>query len=163
MKRNIRVLCALVIAAGAGACSSAFRGVFEEPVVRLAGLQVNGIGLTGGSLLARFEIENPNSFGLETDRVQYKVEILDRARNDSTWLPLTDGVIEDNIEVGGNERKTIELPIEFSFRDFGTAFRSILDRGTVTYRVTGTVDVEAPLRRKVSFRKEDVASLGSIR
>ncbi|HEX6694874.1 MAG TPA: LEA type 2 family protein [Longimicrobiales bacterium] len=158
-----RIIIAVVLAAGVTACSSAFRGVFEEPTVRLDGIQVNGLGLTGGSLIARFEIENPNSFGLETDRVDYTVEILDRTRSDSTWMPLTKGVIDDNIRVGGNERKTLELPIEFSFRDFGPAFRAILDRGTVTYRVTGEVAVEEPLRRTVKFRKQDVASLATIR
>ena len=163
MKKQIRIVSALVLMAGTTACASAFRGVFEEPVVRLDGIQVSGLGLTGGSLIARFEIENPNGFGLETDKVDYTVEILDRARSDSTWLPLTKGVIDDNIRVGGNERKTIELPIEFSFRDFGPAFRAILDRGTVTYRVSGTVDVEEPLRRTVKFRKQDVASLATIR
>jgi LEA14-like dessication related protein len=161
--KQLRTIIAVVLAAGAAACSSAFRGVFEEPTVRLDGIQVNGLGLTGGSLIARFEIENPNGFGLETDRVDYTVEILDRTRSDSTWIPLTKGVIDDNIRVGGNERKTLELPIEFSFRDFGPAFRAILDRGTVTYRVTGEVDVEEPLRRTVKFRKQDIASLATIR
>jgi LEA14-like dessication related protein len=150
---------AIIALSGLTGCSHAFR----EPVVRLASVVPNGIGLRGGSLTAQLEVRNPNRFGLRTDNVSYRFEILDSNKSDTSWVPVTSGSIDKNLEVGSGDRTIIEIPIEFRYEDFGPAMRSVIDRGSFKYRVTGSVDLLEPLKRTIPFKKTDTFSLAVLR
>ncbi len=157
--RMIPVAALAAVALGAAGCSSAFR----EPEVNLLRVVPNGIGLRGGSVEVQLEVENPNSFGLKTDKITYNFEVLDSNRSDTSWVSVSKGVIDKVLEVGGRDRTIIEIPIDFKYDDFGTAARSIMDRGSFRYRITGSVDLREPLRRTVPFRKIDTFSLSILR
>src|SRR5690242_10377319 len=106
MKRFLRIIPVAALAfTGLAGCSSAFR----QPEVQLVGVQPGGIGLRGGSLVARVEVHNPNSFGLKTESVAYNFEILDSSKSDTTWVPVTKGTIDKPLEVGGGDRTIVEI------------------------------------------------------
>jgi LEA14-like dessication related protein len=157
----------LTAVALAGAAATACSHAFRAPEVRLVKVQPNGIGLTGGSLTAQLEVDNPNSFGLRTQSIVYSFEILDTSRGssagDSAWIGVTKGVIDKPLEFNGGEKTLVEIPIEFAYSDFGPAARSMLDRGTFRYRFTGTVELTEPVHRTVPFRKQDTFSLSIFR
>lgn len=163
MKRTLRLVPMAALAFTAltalGGCSRAFR----EPEVTLANLVTGGFGLKGGSVVAQLEVRNPNSFTLSTRSIDYKFEVLDATKSDTSWVPVTKGVIDKEIRVGGNDKTIVEIPIEFNYSDFGAVSRSIMDRGSFRYRVTGSVDLRDPIKRTIPFRKQDTFSLATIR
>jgi LEA14-like dessication related protein len=160
MKRTLRLVpvAALALTVLAG-CSHAFR----EPQVTLANLVTGGFGLKGGSVVAQLEVKNPNPFTLSTRSIDYQFEVLDATKSDTSWVSVTKGVIDKEIRVGGNDRTIVEIPIDFNYSDFGAVSRSIMDRGSFRYRVTGSVDLRDPIKRTIPFRKQDTFSLATIR
>jgi LEA14-like dessication related protein len=162
MIRTLRLIpaTAIVIASLAGtACSHAFR----EPEVNLLRVTPNGIGLRGGSVAVQLEVHNPNHFGLKTERINYNFEVLDNTKSDSSWVSVSKGVIDKTLEVGSGDRTIVEIPIDFRYDDFGAAARSIMDRGSFRYRVSGDVQLREPLNRLIPFRKTDTFTVGLIR
>ncbi len=53
--------------------------------------------------------------------------------------------------------------MDFKYDDFGAAARSIMDRGSFRYRISGNVDLREPLRRTIPFRKTDTFNLSILR
>ena len=155
--RRIRTLalCALL-----AACSS----VFRQSDVRLEGVRLGGIGLSGGTVVALLHVENPNSYGLEARAFSYDLQLrnLD-ADDDDAWVPLAAGTIERALQVAGHSETVLEIPIEFRYSDLGPAVRSLLDRGTFDYRVSGQVAVTEPVTRMVPFRKTGKVTLQGVR
>lgn len=152
--RAAAVLALLVL----GACSH----VFERPEVRLESVGVRGIGLRGATLVAQLHVDNPNSFDLKTRSLTYNLELQDPQHTD-TYMPLTQGTIDERIEVRGNSAKIIEIPFEFNYSDLGPAVKALLDRGTFNYRVSGRLEVQEPMSRSVPFRKTGQVSMSGVK
>ena len=151
--------CAIVAAALLlGACSSAIR----SPEITLASIDVAGIGLRGATLVANLDIENPNSFDIETDSIVYELEAANPSEAGS-YTRVTQGALTQRIKVNDNDRTRVEIPIEFTYSSLSGAMRSIMDRGTFNYRVRGTAFVREPLRRTVPFTKTGNLSLAGAR
>ncbi len=160
MTKLLRLIPVAALALGSlTACSSAFR----EPEVNLLKVVPNGIGLRGGSVTVQLEVHNRNRFGLRTEKVDYHFEVLDNSKSEETWVSVSKGVIDKSLEVGSGDRTIVEIPVDFKYDDFGTAARSIMDRGSFRYRISGNVDLREPLRRTVPFRKTDTFNLSILR
>lgn len=124
-------------AAGLGGCASLGRRVFDEPVVTFRNVQVNGLGLTGGSLDVVLSVYNPNGFRLDATRLTYRVLV------DSTALG--QGAIDQRFTVQGGDSTLVRLPVSFTYAGLGAAGRQLLQSGSVNYRVLGDFTVSTPL------------------
>lgn len=144
-----RALLGLALCFATTACSP---GV-EEPEVRLDRVSVGSLGLEGGVLRVRLAVVNPNRFGLQAERLEYRIEIADDAAPDS-WAPFTEGRVTDDIVVEGRDSALVEIPVRFRYRDLGPAVRSMIASGTFDYRVSGSVHLVEPLRREIPFRRD---------
>jgi LEA14-like dessication related protein len=132
------VVTALAAAAIVGAgCASLGRRVFEEPVVTFKGVQINGLGMSGGALDVLLGVYNPNGFDMNATRLTYRLMV------DSTELGT--GAIDQRFTVQDNDSTTVRLPINFKYAGLGEAGRQLLGSGTVNYRVLGDVTVSTPL------------------
>ena len=82
-----------------------------------------------------------------------------------TWTALdADSKLIVSYFVGGRDSARVQIPVEFSYDGLGAAAGSIMRRGTVTYRATGTVDVRTPLgTHEVPFRKRGTVTLMGTR
>jgi LEA14-like dessication related protein len=148
-----------LITLGAGAaCAS----VFRAPEVQLQSVRLGGIGLRGATVVAQLYVENPNSFGLETRSLSYDLELRDRESSEE-WLRVAAGTIDQKLQVDGRSERVVEIPIEFSYSELGPALRSLLDRGTFDYRVSGQVQVSEPLSRTVPYRKSGRVTLQGVK
>lgn len=150
----------VVLAAAVFALSGCFAS-FERPVVRLDGVRVGGLGVRGGTLYARLQVVNPNGFTLRANELTYDLEFAGQRADE--WLSFAEGVYEDRIEVGGRDSATVEIPVEFTYRELGEAFRSVLERGTLDYRVRGSVRVTDPIGRTVPYRHEGTVTMSGFR
>ena len=107
--------------AGVSGCASLGRSAFKEPVVNFKEMTINGLGLTGGSLDIVLSVYNPNGYKLDATRLTYNL--------------MVDSV---NFGSGAIDRK-------FTYAGIGAAGRSLLNTGSVNYRVNGDLTVGTPL------------------
>jgi LEA14-like dessication related protein len=136
--------------------------IFHPPEVRLAGLRLGSLGLSGGTLHARVLVTNPNRFALAATGLEYDFELSDPGR-DNAWIRLADGVFAGDVRVNARDSALVEVPIDFRFEGLGAALRSVTGRGTLEYRMTGTVQVVDPVRRAIPYRRSGNVSLQSGR
>jgi LEA14-like dessication related protein len=162
MKRINSTMGMLAVAAAVvlGGCSS--KAVFQQPEVSLAGARVGGVGLKGGLIYVQLHVDNPNGYQLRANRLTYDFDLKDTNAQTETWARLAQGNVDQDIKVGGHSSATIEIPIEFNYSGAGGAVKSVLDRGTMNYRVTGSVNVTEPISRMIPFSRTGVASLAGI-
>jgi LEA14-like dessication related protein len=125
------VTAAVAITAG---CSALGRQAFQQPVVRLQSVRVNGVGLTGGNLDVRLSVYNPNGYRLDATRMTYNVLVGDSVQ-------LATGIVETRFTVDGKDSSVVPIPVNFTFAGIGAAGRQLLNSGGVNYRVQGDVTV----------------------
>lgn len=143
---------AFTLAATLVGCGS---GLVREPTVNLAGVQLAGLGLRGGTLKVTVHIDNPNRFSLSAGEVRYRLAIAEiSVTGDTTWVDLADGSYTDHLSVGAGESAAVEVPVEFTYAGLGGAAASVLRAGTFDYRAAGEIDVHTPLGgRRVPFER----------
>lgn len=134
---------------------SSCAGAFRQPEVSLEGVELGGLGLTGGTLLVNVRVHNPNSFTLNADQIRYELLLRDsQAQGDSAWKSFAEGTYQEDVSVGGGRTETFRVPVEFSYSSLGGAATSILRTGRFDYRATGMVVARTPFgAREVPFRK----------
>lgn len=160
--KTLRTLVVAGLAALLGGCSSAF---YEQPEVTLEGVQVAGLGLRGGTLLVDIQVVNPNRFALSANQLQYELALSDPAAGgDTTWVDFAKGTYDQPFSVGAGDTERVQIPVEFSYAAVTAAGGSILNRGTLAYRATGSVDVRTPIgTRQVPFRKRGTFTMAGMR
>lgn len=156
--RNRPVMAVALAALALAACSS----VLRQPEVVLESVRVGGIGLRGGTLYARVQVTNPNSFDLETRELTYDLQVPGR-EEDQEWVSFAEGTVSERVRVRKNSSTIIEVPIQFRYEDLGGAARSILDTGTFNYRVSGDVQLTQPVGRRIPYSKSGVVTLQGVR
>ena len=149
---------ALALAAVVGGCASS---MYEQPQVTLEGVQIAGLGLRGGTLLVNVQVVNPNRFSLNANQLEYQLALSDpQTAGDTTWVDFANGTYDQPFSVGARDSARVQIPVEFSYSGLGAAGGSIMQRGTVTYRASGTVNVRTPIgNREVPFRKRGTVTL----
>jgi LEA14-like dessication related protein len=135
---------------------------FRKPTIELEGVELGGVGLSGGTLLVNVRVENPNQIGFRAENLSY--ELFLRTPRDSTdeqgWERLTSGTYEEDIVIRARETRTVQIPVEFRLTDLGPVAQSVMRTGRFNYRVTGNVQVRAAgTTRTVPFRKTGSMSL----
>ena len=133
MRRFMSGAAIVAIAAVAG-CSVLGKQAFQEPVVRLQDVKLNGVGLTGGNLDVRLSVYNPNGYRLDATRMTYTVNVGDDTR-------VATGTVDNRFTVNNNDSTTVTVPVSFTYAGIGAAGRQLLNSGGVNYRVNGDVTV----------------------
>ncbi|HEX7089225.1 MAG TPA: LEA type 2 family protein [Longimicrobiales bacterium] len=132
----------------------------REPEVHLAGIRLGGLGLSGGVMYVRLNVVNPNDFALEAAGLTYDVELSDpAAEEDGGWVDFAEGRFEEKVRVDARDSSVVEIPVEFTYTGAGAALRSLLDKGTFSYRVRGEVAVSKPVRTAVPYRHSGTVAL----
>jgi LEA14-like dessication related protein len=135
--RRFVALSAVTVAAAAAGCASIARQAFQEPVVSVRDVRLNGIGLTGGSIDVALAVYNPNNYRLDATRVTYQL-LFDT-------VTFATGALTERQTVQGRDTLRVTIPVNFSYRGVGEAGRQILNTGSVNYRLLGDVTVGSPL------------------
>ena len=133
MRRLVWGAATAAVALSAG-CSALGRQAFQEPIVALKDVQVQGMGLTGGTLAVKLNVFNPNKYRLDATRMSYNVLVGDNVN-------FATGVVDNRFTVNENDSTTVTIPINFTYTGIGAAGRQLLNTGGVAYKVTGDVTV----------------------
>lgn len=134
--RRFVVLSAVTLATAAG-CATIARQAFQEPVVSVRDVRLNGIGLTGGSVDVALNVYNPNNYRLDATRITYRL-LFDT-------VAFADGAVTQQQTVNARDTLRLVIPVNFSYRGVGEAGRQILNTGTVNYQLLGDVTVGSPV------------------
>ncbi|MDQ3996998.1 MAG: LEA type 2 family protein [Gemmatimonadota bacterium] len=135
--RRSTVLSAFTLAAAVAGCASIARQAFQEPVVSVRDVRLNGIGLTGGSVDVGLNVYNPNNYRLDATRITYQL-LFDT-------VTFATGALTQQQTVQARDTLRLTIPVNFTYRGVGEAGRQILGTGTVNYRLAGDVTVGSPL------------------
>lgn len=122
---------AIAVVAGCGALG---KQAFQQPVVQLKDVAVQGVGLTGGNLAVKLNVYNPNAYRLDATRLTYNVQIGDNVN-------LATGVVDSRFTVQSGDSTTVNIPVSFTYAGIGAAGRQLLNTGGVNYHVSGDVTV----------------------
>ena len=125
------VSAAIVITAG---CSALGRQAFQQPIVHLQDVRVNGVGLTGGNLDVKLSVYNPNGYRMDATRMSYNVVVGDSVK-------FATGAVDSRFTVNGNDSSIVTIPVNFTYTGIGAAGRQLLNTGGVNYHVNGDVTV----------------------
>lgn len=134
----MRKVAVLALVLGAAACSTLGRQAFQNPIVNLRDVKVQGLGLSGGQLEVLLSVYNPNNFRLDASRLTYQVFI-----GDSTGL--ASGAVDTRTTVQAGDSTVIPVPVSFTYAGIGAAATQLLRTGSVHYRVAGDVTVASVL------------------
>jgi LEA14-like dessication related protein len=135
--RRFVALSAVVAAAAVAGCASIARQAFQEPVVSVRNVRLNGLGLNGGSIDVALAVYNPNNYRLDATRVTYQL-LFDT-------VTFATGALTERHTVQGRDTLELTIPVNFTYRGVGEAGRQILNTGSVNYRVLGDVTVGTPV------------------
>jgi LEA14-like dessication related protein len=136
MRRLMLGATAAAIAVVAG-CSTLGKAAFQQPIVNLKDVAVQGVGLTGGQLAVKLNVYNPNGYRLDATRLSYNVQVGDTG----TGVNLATGTLDSQFTVQSGDSTTVTIPVAFTYAGIGAAGRQLLNSGAVPYRVNGDVTV----------------------
>ena len=133
MRRLVLGGIAAAVIAVAG-CSALGKQAFQQPIVHLQDVRVNGLGLNGGNLDVKLSVYNPNGYRMDATRMSYNVLVGDSVR-------FAQGTVDNRFTVNGNDSSVVTIPVNFTYAGIGAAGRQLLNTGGVNYRVAGDVTV----------------------
>ena len=133
MRRLMLGAATAAIAVVAG-CSALGKQAFQQPIVHLQDVRVNGVGLTGGNLDVKLSVYNPNGYRLDATRMTYNVLVGGDVR-------VATGTVDSRFTVNDNDSTIVTVPVSFTYSGIGAAGRQLLNTGGVDYRVNGDVTV----------------------
>jgi LEA14-like dessication related protein len=136
--RRLVLGAATVAIAATAACSMLGSQAFQQPVVQLKDVAVQGLGLTGGQLAVKLNVYNPNGYRLDATRLSYNVVVGDGS---SASANLATGTLDNQFTVQSGDSTTVTIPVGFTYAGVGAAARQLMQSGAVPYRVTGDVTV----------------------
>jgi LEA14-like dessication related protein len=136
MRRLMLGVATAAVAVAVG-CSTLGKAAFQQPVVQLKDVAVQGVGLTGGQLAVKLNVYNPNGYRLDATRLSYNVQVGDSG----SGVNLANGILDSQFSVQSGDSTTVTIPVSFTYSGIGAAGRQLLNTGGVPYRVNGDVTV----------------------
>ena len=130
----MRKLAILAVTLTVAACSALGRQAFQNPVVNLRDVRVQGLGMSGGQLEVQLGVYNPNNFRLDATRLTYRVAVGDD-------VGLANGAVDTRTTVQAGDSTIVKIPVSFTYSGLSAAARQLLQTGSVNYHVAGDVTV----------------------
>jgi LEA14-like dessication related protein len=139
MTSTTRLAIVLTAALVGTACAS-----IKPPAVRLAGIHLDGVSLTGARVDVGLEIRNVNPENLQIERFDYEVKLNGRV--------LGRGYQSDPLMLRGFEENRVVSRLDVNLLKIPGALKEALDRDRADAEVKGTFYVrEGSQLRKVKF------------
>lgn len=118
-------------------CSSLAKKMFNTPKVGVEKVELQDIDFTGAKLLITMVIDNPNGIGVTLNKLSYAVDV--------DGQQLLNGDKTDKLEVKGNQRNTITLPLTVLYSGLRSGIAGVLTKKELPYRFKGKIVLDTPL------------------
>lgn len=125
---------------------------FKQPTVSVAEVRLASLSVTGGTVLVRLDVTNPNRYALEGEGFRYALAFADDGGGGEGWTTLAQGELADTVRVPAGGTTRVEASVPFDLAAVGAALGRLLRRGELEYRFTGELRAGTPLgRRRIPF------------
>ncbi len=112
--------------------------LLKLPKISLSSVKLSKLSFTGADLNINLGFENPNAFGINLDKLNYKIDL---GGNE-----FATGTSENVMSVGEKENSTISLPVSLNFLKAGrSAYNLLKNKGDVSYKLAGDLDLSTTL------------------
>jgi LEA14-like dessication related protein len=114
------------------------RAAFQRPKLTFRSAALQALDLEGATVAFKFDLENPNSVGIDVARAGYAIEI------DGTRIVAGD--LPTGLKIPANGTAPIAFPVRVRFRDVPGVV-SLLTNGKedIPYELSGTLGVRTPI------------------
>jgi LEA14-like dessication related protein len=140
MSRRVPVLtlAALLGAAGCAGLSDLARSAFERPTLTFRSAGIDALDLEGATVGLRFDLQNPNGFGLDLARVGWGVEV--------EGTRIATGDMPGGLAIPAKGTAPLTVPVRIRFQDVpGIVSLLTSRRDEIRYKVGGSVGVKTPV------------------
>lgn len=142
MKKTLAHAAALALvslsAAGCAGLSELARVAFKEPHLTFRSATVESLDLEGATIGVKFDLENPNGFGLDVARVGWGVEV--------EGTRIATGDMPGGLAIPASGVAPLTLPVRVRYRDVPGIIGLLTSRrDSIAYKVAGTIGVRTPI------------------
>ena len=102
--RRLKLGAATAAIALVAGCSVLGKQAFQQPIVHLKDVRINGVGLSGGNLDVKLSVYNPNGYRMDATRMTYNVIVGDSVR-------FATGTVDSRFTVNSNDSSVVTLPM----------------------------------------------------
>jgi LEA14-like dessication related protein len=107
------------------------------PHIRLEGIKLNSLNLTGAKLELKLNIDNPNAFDVLLNTLTYGLTV-----NGLNWVQ---GQTNSSLSLSGKKDQTVTIPLTLNLMQMGTSVYQLLMGGkNLSYQLTGDLNVSVP-------------------
>jgi len=115
------------------------------PAISLKSIKLDRLTFTGADFNLALGIDNPNSWGVIVNALQYGLNI-----NGSDWIS---GQTKDKINLASKGQNIINLPFSISFLKLGTSVYNLVANGQgLNYQLSGQGDLSSTLELLGDFK-----------
>lgn len=110
----------------------------KVPTIKVQGLRVKKMNLSGADMELKLDIHNPNGFDLLLNNVNYELAV-----NGTTWAK---GAGEQSAQISRKTESSVSIPISLDFAQIGSsAFRILSGNKKLNYHFRGNLDLGSSL------------------
>jgi LEA14-like dessication related protein len=114
------------------------RAAFERPRLQFRSAAVDALDLEGATVALKFDLENPNGFGLDLAKIGYGLEV--------EGTRIATGDLPGGLAIPARGSAPLTVPVRVRFADVPGIVSLITGgRDAVRYRVSGNVGVNTPV------------------
>lgn len=114
------------------------------PDVKLKTIKLDNLSLTNASFNLQFEVDNPNQWNLNLNKMDYHLIV-----NDKKWAV---GNITEQINVKSKDKNLVEIPFTLNYLDVGSSvFNMIKNNADFEYKFTGNAEVGSSTKYLQNF------------
>ncbi len=139
LKTLLRSLILVFAALSMSGCKTLMQQAFASPVVTVTDVRVRSIGLAGGTIDVVLDIQNPNEYRIDAEKISYNFFV------DTTKI--VSGEIAQRLTLEEKGKTSLTIPVNFDTRALQYAMRAYLQRGALDYRVDGLFTLITPVGR----------------
>jgi LEA14-like dessication related protein len=110
---------------------------FERPKLTYESWSADALDLEGVTIALHYRLENPNGFGLDLERLVYKLEV--------EGQPLGEGELPAGLHLAPNATTPVAIPVRLRWRDIPGFAGTLLQKREVAYRISGEAGVGSPV------------------
>ena len=128
--------------------------LLKLPRIKVDGLQLKNLTLTGANLDLKLNVDNPNVFSLILDKLQYDFKV-----NQKSWI---NGVKDQALTISQKKSSVITIPMSLNFLQMGTTVYNIIaGNESIDYSLNGKLDLNTslPLLKQASIPIDLVGKL----
>ena len=130
---------ALALAAlpGCALFQSIAGAAFEHPQLTFESWSAEGLDLDGVTIALRYRLLNPNGFGLDVQRLGYRLEVEGRQ--------VAEGRLPAGLHLAPKATSELAIPVRLRWRDLPGFVETLLTKAEVGYRISGEAGVGSPV------------------